>query len=126
MIIDDVEHYSDEEKAKIIKSYPAHELEARTKGIPVLGSGRIFPVAEETIAINHKEFPAHPRIGGMDFGWDHPVAAVELVHDRDSDVVYVSRTHRLKRRRRSCTPQRFVRGARNCRGRGRVTETERH
>ena len=32
----------------------------------------------------------------MDFGWDHPFAAVELVHDRDSDVVYVSRTHRLK------------------------------
>ena len=51
MTIDDVEHYSDEEKAKIIASYPAHELEARTKGIPILGSGRIFPVAEETIAI---------------------------------------------------------------------------
>ena len=97
MTIDDVEHYSDEEKAKIIESYPAHELEARTKGIPILGSGRIFPVAEETIAIGPKEFPAHwPRIGGMDFGWDHPFAAVELVHDRDSDVVYVSRTHRLK------------------------------
>ena len=32
----------------------------------------------------------------MDFGWDHPFAAVELVHDRDSDVVYVSRTHKLR------------------------------
>ena len=32
----------------------------------------------------------------MDFGWDHPFAAVELVWDRDADVVYVSRTHRLK------------------------------
>ena len=84
-------------KLKIVASYPAHELEARTKGIPILGSGRIFPVAEDAIAIGPKEFPAHwPRIGGMDFGWDHPFAAVELVHDRDSDVVYLSRTHRLK------------------------------
>jgi Terminase RNaseH-like domain len=32
----------------------------------------------------------------MDFGWDHPFAAVELAWDRDSDVVYVARTHRLK------------------------------
>ena len=97
MTIDDVEHYSDEEKKKIIASYPAHELEARTKGIPVLGSGRIFPVPEETIASEHREFPSHwPRIGGCDFGWTHPFAAVELVRDRDTDTVYVARTHRLK------------------------------
>jgi phage terminase large subunit-like protein len=97
MTIDDVEHYSEDEKQKIIASYPAHELEARTKGIPVLGSGRIFPVAEADIVIEQREFPSHwPHIGGMDFGWDHPFAAVELVWDREGDVVYVSRTHRLR------------------------------
>jgi phage terminase large subunit-like protein len=97
MTIDDVEHYSDVEKQKIIKSYPAHEAEARVKGIPVLGSGRVFPVTKETITCEHRDLPPHwPRIGGMDFGWDHPFAAVELVWDRDSDVVYVSRTHRLR------------------------------
>jgi phage terminase large subunit-like protein len=97
MTIDDVQHYSEEEKATIIASYLPHELEARTKGIPVLGSGRIFPVPEDALAIEHREFPAHwPKIGAMDFGWDHPFAAVELVWDRDSDVVYVAKTHRLK------------------------------
>ena len=86
-----------EERAQIIASYPAHELEARTKGIPTLGSGRIFPVAEETITIEQRDFPSHwPRIGGMDFGWDHPFAAVELVWDRDTDTVYVTKTHRLR------------------------------
>ena len=71
MTIDDVEHYSNDEKKKIIASYPPHEAEARIKGIPVLGSGQIFPVAEETIAIDNRDFPSHwPRIGGMDFGWD--------------------------------------------------------
>ena len=98
MTIDHVEHYNDDEKRKIIASYPAHEAEARVKGIPVLGSGRVFPVAEENIAIDQRDFPSHwPRIGGMDFGWDHPFAAVEIVWDRGSDVVYLARTHRLCR-----------------------------
>src|SRR4030095_10112271 len=57
MTIDDVGHSSAEEKAKIIASYPAHEREARTKGVPVLGSGRIFPVAEETIAMERIDIP---------------------------------------------------------------------
>jgi phage terminase large subunit-like protein len=97
MTIDDVEHYSDQEKRTIIASYPKHELEARTKGIPVLGSGRVFPVEESKLAIDNRDFPSHwPRIGGMDFGWDHPFAAVEMVWDRDTDTVYVVRTHRLK------------------------------
>ncbi len=97
MTIDDVQHYTEEEKQTIIASYPPHELEARTKGIPVLGSGRIFPLLEDALACEHRDFPSHwPRIGGMDFGWDHPFAAVELVWDRDSDTVYVSRTHRMK------------------------------
>jgi phage terminase large subunit-like protein len=97
MTIDDAEHYTAERRAQIIASYPAHEVEARTKGIPVLGSGRIFPVTEETIACEHRDFPSHwPRLGAMDFGWDHPFAAVELVWDRDTDTVYVARTHRLK------------------------------
>jgi hypothetical protein len=97
MTIDDVQHYSTEEKARIIASYPAHELEARTKGIPALGSGRVFPIPEEQIAIELRDFPSYwPRIGGMDFGWDHPFAAVELVWDRDADCVYVSKTYRCR------------------------------
>lgn len=97
MTIDDAEHFTPERRAQIVSSYPAHEVEARTKGIPVLGSGRIFPVTEESIAIEHRTFPTHwPRLGAMDFGWDHPFAAVELVWDRDTDTIYVTRTHRLK------------------------------
>src|SRR5262249_7523564 len=70
---------------------------ARTKGIPTLGSGRIFPITEETLIIPYRTFPQHwPRIGGMDFGWDHPFAAVEIIWDRDTDTVYIGRTFRLK------------------------------
>jgi phage terminase large subunit-like protein len=97
MTLDDVDHYTKDEKEKIAASYAPHEREARTKGVPTLGSGRIFPVAESMIAIEQRDFPRHwPRIGGMDFGWTHPFAAVELVWDRDSDTVYVSRCYRVK------------------------------
>ncbi len=95
--IDDAEHSTKEQKDQIIASYPAHEREARVKGNPVLGSGRVFPVAEEKLAIPHRTFPPHfARLGGLDFGWNHPTAAVEIVHDRDADVIYVTKCHRLK------------------------------
>src|SRR6266516_281886 len=41
MTIDHVEHFSDAERAQIIDSYPQHEKEARTRGVPTMGSGRI-------------------------------------------------------------------------------------
>lgn len=95
MTIDDAEHYTAEERAAIVAAYPAHEREARARGIPVLGSGRIFPVAEEEISVAPFRLPPYwPRIGGLDFGWDHPSAAVELAWDTESDIIYVSKAHR--------------------------------
>ena len=97
MTIDDAEHYTPEERAKIIASYPAHEREARAKGIPTMGSGLIFPVTEELIVCPPFDVPKHwVQIGGLDFGWDHPTAAVSLAWDRDSDVVYVTRDYRQR------------------------------
>ena len=97
MTIDDAEHYTPEQRAAIIASYPAHERDARTKGIPTLGSGRIFPVAEESIKVEPFEIPRHwVQICGIDFGWDHPSAAVRIAWDRDNDVIYVTSGHRQK------------------------------
>lgn len=97
MTIDDAEHYTQEQRDAIIASYPAHEREARTKGIPTLGSGRIFPIADETIAIDAFEIPGHwVQICGIDFGWDHPSGAVRLAWDRDNDVVYITAAHRQR------------------------------
>jgi hypothetical protein len=97
MTIDDVEHYSAEEKAQIIASYPAHEREARAKGIPTMGSGRVFPVAEELIRCDPFSIPDFwAQINGLDFGWDHPFAAVNLAWDRDADCLYVTRCFRQR------------------------------
>ena len=69
MTIDDAPHYTSEQREKIIAGYPAHEREARAKGIPTLGSGRIFPITEEEITIAARIFPREfARIRGLDFG----------------------------------------------------------
>lgn len=97
MTIHDAEHYTPEERQAIIDAYPPHEREARTKGIPSLGSGRIFPVVEEEIVCDAMAIPAHwPQIVGVDFGWDHPFAAVRCAWDRDSDVWYVVGVYRQR------------------------------
>ena len=97
MTIDDAEHYSQEDRAKIIASYPPHERDARTRGIPTLGSGLIFPVLEDEITVAPFEIPKWWRqIGGLDFGWDHPFGAARLAHDPDKDVIYVTADYRQR------------------------------
>jgi phage terminase large subunit-like protein len=96
MTIDDAEHIPPEERARIIASYPAHERDARTRGVPALGSGRVFPFPRDMIAVEAFKIPSHwALIGGIDFGWDHPTAAVRLAHERDTDTVYVTECYRV-------------------------------
>jgi hypothetical protein len=90
MTIEDAQHIPAEERARIIESFAPHEREARAKGVPTLGSGRIFPVAESELEWTAEALPPHVvYLGGIDFGWDHPTAAVKCAWDRDSDVFYV-------------------------------------
>lgn len=105
MTIHDAGHISPEERERIIARYPEHEREARAMGVPILGSGRIFPIADSRILIPPFNLPHHwPVIGGLDFGWDHPTAAVKLAWDRDNDIVYLVREHRLSK----ATPKQHV------------------
>lgn len=97
MTIDDALHIPEERRNQIIASYPPHEREARTRGTPALGSGRIFPVAESVIEIEAFPIPPHwTQIGALDFGWNHPTAAVKLAWDRDADAVYVTHAYRKR------------------------------
>lgn len=97
MTIDDVTHYTKAQRDAIVNSYPKHEREARARGVPVLGSGRIFPIEEDAIKVQAFQIPEHwVRIVGMDFGYDHPTAAVWLAWDRDTDTTYVTDCHRLR------------------------------
>lgn len=97
MTIDDVGHYTDEDRRKIISAYLPHEREARSKGVPMMGSGRVYPIPEETIKEPQQQIPDHwAQIIGIDFGWDHPTAAVRIVWDRQNDVVHIVSTYRQR------------------------------
>lgn len=105
MTLDDAEHYTPEERAALIAAYPEHERGARTQGIPMQGSGGVFPISINEILCQSFPVPDHwAQICGADFGWEHPSAGVRLAFDRDNDVIYVIATHRAKQQ----TPMMFV------------------
>jgi len=98
MSLEEAGHITPEELQIKLDSWPEYEREARSKGVPSLGSGRVFPVAESVVAVEPFAIPSHwGRICGIDFGWDHPFSAVWLAHDRDNDIVYVVDSYQIRR-----------------------------
>lgn len=101
MTIDDVSHIPAALKQAEIDKYPEHERDARAYGLPMLGSGLIYPVPDDLIMEDDRvdaDIPPHwYKIIGLDIGYEHPTTAVLVAHDRDADRVHVLRTHRLSR-----------------------------
>lgn len=92
---DDCGHLSEKDKEDLMASLPPHQRDARSKGIPQLGSGAIFPIAEENIVCEPFEIPKHWKRGyGLDVGWNY-TAAMFLAYDEDTDTMYF--THEYKR-----------------------------
>lgn len=92
---DDVPHLDPKMKAELIASYPDHEIQARTKGVPMMGEGMVFAVPEDEIKCDPFQIPKHwAQICGIDFGIDHPAAAAWLAFDRDKDILYVTSTYK--------------------------------
>ena len=87
---DDAPHLLEEDKARLRAVYRVHELDARTKGIPMLGEGAAFPIDDKQITTASFPIPDHfARIKGVDFGIDHPAAGVDCAWDRDTDTFYL-------------------------------------
>jgi len=86
---DDAPHLSQKDKDELWKAIPVYQRDARSKGIPQLGSGAIYPLPEDDISIGDFEIPQYwPRLYGMDVGWNW-TAAVWGAHDRDTDILYL-------------------------------------
>ena len=86
---DDCGHLSDRVKQELFQALPPHERESRSKGIPTVGSGRIYPVPESEYVIEPIQIPRHfPRAFGMDVGWN-ATACIWRALDRDADTLYI-------------------------------------
>jgi phage terminase large subunit-like protein len=85
---DDVPHLSAEAKAELLASIPPYQREARSKGVPQLGSGAIYQVPESDIVVADFPIPVHwPRSYGLDVGWNR-TAAVWGARDNEAGVSY--------------------------------------
>jgi phage terminase large subunit-like protein len=90
---DDVPHLSEKAKKTLWESIPPFQRDARSKGIPQLGAGAIFPVPESDFVVDPFEIPDHwPRAYGLDVGWNRTAGAF-AAWDRDNDCVYLFSEH---------------------------------
>ena len=86
---DDVPHLSEEWKAQALAAYAAHERAARTKGIPSLGSGAIYPFSDDDLIVPDFRIPEWwPKCYGLDVGWNR-TAAVWGAKNPDTGCVYI-------------------------------------
>ena len=93
----DCPHMTPERMKAALARYPEYQHAARINGDPMQGSGRVFPFPEEKISCAPFEIPGHwSLLWGVDFGLNHPFAAVLLAWDKDNDVIYVIHTLRMK------------------------------
>lgn len=95
---DDASHLTEETKETLLAMYPAWQRDMRTKGLPLLGAGLIFDLDVSGTQYKTRECPEHWWvINGMDFGWEHPQAHIQLWWDKDADIFYVA--HGWKRQK---------------------------
>ena len=86
---DDVPHLSEKQKKDMMAALPPHQRDARSKGVPSLGAGAIYPVPEGDFTCKPFAIPAYwPRAFGLDVGWNR-TAAPWSAWDRESNVVYI-------------------------------------
>ena len=86
----DAKHLNEDTKKQLLAAIPEYQRDMRSKGIPVLGEGMVFPIAEEVLQCEPFEIPAHfKKLAAVDFGITHPTTVVWTAYNPDNDCIYV-------------------------------------
>jgi len=89
----DAPHLDAQTQKELLESTPPFLRDARSKGIPSLGSGAIYPIPESDIVVPYFEIPAHwPRAYALDVGWNR-TAALWMAIDPTTTVAYLYAEH---------------------------------
>lgn len=83
-----------EERRRMAASYLPSELPARTKGLPSIGSGMVWPVQESDIVVPAFAVPEDwPRLISLDPGFEHGTGALLGALDQEADALYIAADH---------------------------------
>jgi phage terminase large subunit-like protein len=86
---DDVPHLTKTQKDELWASIPPFQRDARSKGVPQLGAGAIYPVPESELICEEFAIPEHwRRCYGMDVGWNR-TAVIWGATNPDTEVTYL-------------------------------------
>lgn len=90
---DDVPHLDEKTKRDLLASTPPYLREARSKGVPSLGAGAIYPISDEEIVCQPFAIPNYWRKAyGLDVGWNR-TAAIWGAQDPADGTIYLFSEH---------------------------------
>jgi phage terminase large subunit-like protein len=97
MTVWDVPGQTREHVDQMMAGYPKWQHNARMMGVPMQGSGQVFPYDPESITENPLVFVPHEwtKLWGIDFGIGHPFGAVLTFWDREQDIIHVHAAIRM-------------------------------
>lgn len=86
---EDVPHLDKQAQAELLEETPEWLRDARSKGIPSLGAGAIYPIPEDRIKVDPFPIPDYwPRTYALDVGWNW-TAVLWCAYDRDNGIKYL-------------------------------------
>ncbi|MCW4281886.1 MAG: terminase family protein [Candidatus Thiodiazotropha taylori] len=86
---DEVPHLDEETKAELLEQIPPNQRNARSKGVPQIGSGQIYPVNEDLVVVPPTRLARHwPRVYAMDVGWN-VTAVLWGAINFETDTLYI-------------------------------------
>lgn len=86
---DDAPWLDAETKERLLADTPEYLKDARSKGIPSMGAGAVYPIPLENVIVDPFTIPDNwPRMYGLDVGWNR-TAAVWAALDPNTDTIYI-------------------------------------
>jgi phage terminase large subunit-like protein len=90
---DDVPHLTEADKKRMMDETAPHLKDARSKGIPSLGAGAIYPVPESDFVVDDMPILPHWRSAyALDVGWNR-TAAIWGATDTSTGITYLYSEH---------------------------------